>query len=214
MSVGTPTIRVDADVAPVSHSKEIREYSDSEPVLEQGVTKSLAHAEKLAAHWNARCKREGQTQWFCPLDASKDRPLFPTKAKCQTYIAKHFKMRVTQAKLEKRPKAEYTAQSVFISPERTISDLVLPEHRHLYDTSRNGVANVQNLGKLAKAASSEGYTAGVLVSMVENAAVPKVKGLDDAELKRCTHQSYFKSKRKLFKTCKAEMARRGIPMNV
>ena len=46
--------------------------------------------------------------------------------------------------------------------------------------------------------------------MLENQAIGKMGMLDDEELKRCTRQAYFRSRRRLFKACQGELKRRGI----
>lgn len=213
-TMSIPELRADKDYTPPQSSKDVREFSESEPLVEEGTLKAIDAAKRIASKWDERCKKEGKIKWYFPLDTSRDRRLFDTKQACQKHIAANFKMMVQQAKLEKRPKEDYQPKSMLISPKRTLADMVLPEHRHLYNTDQSAARNIQNLGKLAQANASAGFTAGVLVGMMENQAIAKVKSLDDKELERCTHQSYYRSKRRLFKACKAEMDRRGIPVRV
>jgi len=183
--------------------------SESEPVVVEGLSRSMEFAGKVKERWTAREKKDGTIQWFCPMETGK-RTHFGTKAECQTYMKTTFKARIAQAKLEKLPKSKWTPQKELVSPKREMSDYVPPEYAHLAVVSKATRDRVQNLGRMARKIAGKGMTAGILVGMVESEAINRIKDLDNAELQRTTRQASYRSKNRLFRACQAECKKRGL----
>lgn len=208
-------LALDGRAAPESNSVQgVDQKSESEPIVEDGLARTMEFAGKIRANWEVREARDGKTQWFCPMEPDAKRQYFDTKKECQEYMGKNFTARVEQAKLEKKPKSTYTPQKIRVSPKREMSDYVPPEYAHLAVVSRATRDRIQSLGKMARNLSGNAMTAGVLVGMTESQAIARVKGLDDHELKRTAVLAYNRSRRRLFKTAKAECDRRGIKVVV
>lgn len=195
-------------------SKDVTERSETEPALVQGAVTAAEYADKLSRNWAEREKREGKKVWYCPLEEAAGRQEFPTKAKCQAYMAKHFKARIEQAKLERKPKEAYTPQSRVVSPKRTLADFVLPEHADKVMAAQRAAMDVQGLGQVARSLAEPEITGNVLCNMMESLAVQKVGHLSDKELPKATRTAYFRSKRKLYQACVKECKKRGVAVPV
>lgn len=199
------------DTSSTAKSKDVIESSDSEPVVEAGVLNAIDYGNRLGENWAEREKRDGVEKWYCPFEpAGASRQLFDSKKECQAYINTSFKMRVAQAKLEKKPKEAYTPQRTVLSPKRTLADFVLPEHADKYMAAQRAAMEVQGLGQVARDLASKDLTAGVLVRMMESQAVLKVRGLGDDELVRTLRAASNHSKRKLLRACQQEVANRKL----
>jgi len=191
----------------------VAQKSESEPVVVEGLSRSMAFAGKVKERWTERQKKDGTIQWFCPMETGK-RTHFLTKAECQTFMNATFKARLEQAKLEKLPKSKWTPQKERVSPKRQMSDYVPPEYAHLAVVSTATRDRVQNLGRMARKIAGKGMTAGVLVGMMESEAINRIKDLDNAELQRTTCQSSYRSKNRLYRACQAECKQRGLVVAV
>ena len=210
-SIGT-SVAVDRDYDPgqPGKHKDIRETSESEPLMQDHLQKNLEVANAIAKRWQDKQKKEGKKMWFNPLSAPHARKLHATKAEAQKEIDRDFKMQAEEKRLTKRPEAEYTPQQMLVPPKRTLADYLPPGYER-YGQGTTAAANeVQKLGRLAVAASGRKLTAGTLVGMLESQAITRIRELDDSELKQAVHKSQFNGKRRLYKALVSEATRRQI----
>jgi hypothetical protein len=192
-------------------SKDIRQKSDSEPIIEEGYLKAEAIANELGQRWAARNKKEAVTKWYCPLETGKSRKLFDSKKECSEYIKKELKNSVKLAKLEGKKAKDWAPQSVEVSPKRTLADLVPEHHLPMYQAALQGREKAQDLGRVALAQAQQNkYTVGVLVGMMESEAISRIKHLSDKDLQDLVTKAFFRGRRRLYKAARELCATRQI----
>ena len=195
-------------------SEQVIQKSETEGLVESGLTRTLEMAGELAQRWDARVQTESTKVWVCPFDKpTPKRPTFATKPKCAAYTRATYPQQLAQAKLEKKPAAFSSPQMITIPPKLTVADYVLPQHRGLIEAAQRAQKNVAQQ-RVLQQQSGMGKTPGMLVAMAESMAIPHVPGLSAADLQLCAYTAYYRSRSQLFKACQAEAKKRGQVLRV
>ena len=186
---------------------EVADLSETEPVIEDGLNKSLAHAGRLARRWDAKNKAQAKVMWINPLAPVKERKRFATKRACQREIDRDYKHSRMLARRDNQP---YTPQKVIVSPKRTLADLMDPRLLAAHQSALQVAGEVQAIGRRAIAQSGVKLSAGNLIAMTESQALARVDELDDTELRNLCMKAGPMGKIRLARKGRAEAQRRGM----
>lgn len=188
-------------------STTVADRSETDPIVEEGLNRSLDHAAVLAKRWDAKNKKQAKVKWYNPLAPVKKRPLFGSRAACQKDIDTNYKNSKIVAMKDNQP---YTPQKLLVSPKRTLSDLMDPRHLAAHQSALQVAGEMQHIGKLARRESGMRLSAGTLIAMTEGQSIPRVKDLANDELKSLCMKAGVMGKRRLARAGRDEAAKRGL----
>jgi hypothetical protein len=186
--------------------------SDSMPAIESGLDATLTAAAELDVNWQARIKRDGTKEYYCPFCHGTLEPFSrKTRKSVKNHMDKKHKAQMELAKIEQAPKAAWTPQMRLVSPKRTQADFMTKAQKAGMGIDLDGVqavppVPVQPVNKVTAANELRRFR-----TMRESQAIQMVPTLDDKQLQEVWVQVRFRGKLQLNKTIRKECKRRSLP---
>ncbi len=126
-----------------ANSGEVKQYSDSAPVVEEGFQRSIEHSAMVGKNIEKRNKAESRSIYLCPFCKKQFdvEPSVASKKECAAHIKLEHAIAVTAAKLSNKEngdkegyiKVEFTPREKKIAPLLNPADFVAPEHKRFYN---------------------------------------------------------------------------------
>lgn len=191
--------------------RDVKEYSEAEPLAEEGLQRTLKYAERVSKVVAERNKKEGRVVFTCPFCTSdgKRNVQFEEKTEklsekaCAAHIKKEHTMAKKAKVLEKAPKSAYQPRRRVIPPILQASDLVAPEHKRFYEgieIARRDHGHIRERAIQARGGRQAGhFNVRQFIMQTESAAISKLPTLNDAALELLVKEAQNKGKRILFR---------------